>query len=260
MIGSDRSPIAPGLKKSLRERRSDRSLQRSRKWQGAQIFFRERASEPLPPGARFGSGFGGALPRNYDLKEEQRSPQALEMQLSAPNGSKVILRGMSNGGSQDVSARRMEALFRHGDIAYAAECKVMTQKTLGNDKLQYRIDIQQVLDKHAPVFDDIPPRLPPKRGFEHTIELEKGAKPVITTPYRHPKKFKDEIKKTIQELLAMGHIRPSSSPFASLVVLVKKKDGTWRMCIDYRPMLHEAEAKRGRFLEAGTQKRHFPKI
>jgi hypothetical protein len=70
----------------------------------------------------------------------------------------------------------------------------------------------------------------------NTIELEEGAKPTITTPYRHPKSFKDEIEKTIKKLLDMGHIRLSSSPFASSVVLVKKKDGTMRMCIDYRDL------------------------
>jgi hypothetical protein len=59
---------------------------------------------------------------------------------------------------------------------------------------------------------------------------------MINTPYRHPKKFKDEIEKEIKELLDMGHIRPSSSPFASSVVLVKKKDGTMRICIDYRAL------------------------
>jgi len=68
------------------------------------------------------------------------------------------------------------------------------------------------------------------------IELEAGATPMITAPYRHPKKFKDEIEKAIKELLAMGHIRPSRSPFASSVVLVLKKDGTLRMCIDYRAL------------------------
>lgn len=75
------------------------------------------------------------------------------------------------------------------------------------------------------VFADIPPGTPPHHKFEHTIELEEGAKPVITTPYYHPKKFKDEIEKKIQELLDKGWIRPKSSPFASSVVLVKK-DGT----------------------------------
>jgi hypothetical protein len=54
--------------------------------------------------------------------------------------------------------------------------------------------------------------------------------------YRHPKKYKDDIEKAIKELLNMGHIRPSSNPFASSVVQVKKKDGTMRMCIDYRAL------------------------
>jgi hypothetical protein len=59
---------------------------------------------------------------------------------------------------------------------------------------------------------------------------------MITPPYHHPRRFKDEIEKAIKELLTMGHIRPSSSPFASSVVLVLKKDGTMRMCIDYRAL------------------------
>jgi hypothetical protein len=59
---------------------------------------------------------------------------------------------------------------------------------------------------------------------------------VITAPYRHPKRFKDKIEKAIKELLAMGHIKPMTSPFASSVILVQKKDGTLRMCIDYRAL------------------------
>jgi hypothetical protein len=59
---------------------------------------------------------------------------------------------------------------------------------------------------------------------------------MITPPYRHPRRFKDEIEKEIKELLAMGHIRPSNNPFSSSVVLVLKKDGTMRMCIDYRAL------------------------
>jgi hypothetical protein len=59
--------------------------------------------------------------------------------------------------------------------------------------------------------------------------LEEGAKPMITPPYRHPRRFKDEIEKAIKELLVMGHIRLSNNPFSSSVILVLKKDGTMRM-------------------------------
>jgi hypothetical protein len=92
------------------------------------------------------------------------------------------------------------------------------------------------LSQYELVFGPIPPGQPPDRGFEHTIELEAGVTPVITAPYRHPKRFKDEIEKAIKDLLEMGHIRPNTSLFASSVVLVLKKDGTLRMCIDYHAL------------------------
>jgi hypothetical protein len=77
---------------------------------------------------------------------------------------------------------------------------------------------------------------PPDRGFEHTIELEEGGKPIITPPCHHPRRFNDEIEKAIKELLAMRHIRPSNNPFTCSVVLVLKKGGTMRMCIDYQKL------------------------
>jgi hypothetical protein len=58
------------------------------------------------------------------------------------------------------------------------------------------------------------------------IKLEVGATPMITTPYRHPKRFKDEIEKAIKKLLVMGHIKPNMSPSSSSIILVLKKDGT----------------------------------
>jgi hypothetical protein len=59
-------------------------------------------------------------------------------------------------------------------------------------------EIQRIIDRNNKVFGPIPPGAPPDSGFEHIIELEEGAKPVITTPYRHPKKYKDEIEKAIK--------------------------------------------------------------
>ena len=54
------------------------------------------------------------------------------------------------------------------------------------------------------MFGDIPLGRPPDRGIEHVIELDKGAKPIMITPYRHPKRLKDKIEKIIKELLGMG--------------------------------------------------------
>ena len=139
-----------------------------------------------------------------------------------------MLRGMTGNSTRVVMAKRMEAIFRREEIVYTVECKVSTRVD-EKGKVHYTPEIKRILDKHQKVFGLIPPSVPPNRGFEHIIELEAGAKPVITTPYRHPKKYKDEIEKAIKELLDMGHIRSSSSPFSSSVVLVKKKDGTMRM-------------------------------
>ena len=88
------------------------------------------------------------------------------------------------------------------------QMKAIMDTNDGTNK-QYRPNIQRILHKHKRVFEPIPPGKPPDRGFEHIIELEEGAKPVIDTPYRHPKKHKDKIESAIKELLAMGHIRPS---------------------------------------------------
>ena len=78
--------------------------------------------------------------------------------------------------------------------------------------------------------------LPPNRTHDHRIELEPGAQPPNRAAYRESAALNDELKKQLTELLQAGVIRPSKSPFASPVLFVKKHDGTWRMCIDYRAL------------------------
>jgi hypothetical protein len=165
----------------------------------------------------------GPITKNY---------KTMEMSFVEEGGRKVVLRGMMGNSARVVMAKRMEAIFRREEIVYTAECKISTRVD-EKGKVHYTPEIKRILDKHQKVFGSIPLGVPPDRGFEHIIELEAGAKPVTTTPYRHPKKYKYEIEKAIKDILDMGYIRPSSSPFASSVVLVKKKDGTMRMCIDF---------------------------
>jgi hypothetical protein len=75
--------------------------------------------------------------------------------------------------------------------------------------------------------------LPPKRSIDHSIPLMPGALPFRLRPYRYTPQQKTEIEKQVKEMLENGIIQPSSSPFASPILLFKKKDGEWRMCVDY---------------------------
>ena len=83
----------------------------------------------------------------------------------------------------------------------------------------------------ADVFrTELPIGLPPCRNVEHRIELIPGANPIARPPYRMILKEENEVRKVVDEYLSKGLIRPSFSPFASPVLLVKKKDGSFRMC------------------------------
>jgi hypothetical protein len=86
-------------------------------------------------------------------------------------------------------------------------------------------------------FQDIfqpPSTLSPQRPWDHAIPLILGSTPVSVRPYRYPPAIKDEIERQVQDMLTSGIIQHSNSPFLSLVLLVKKKDGTFHFCVDFR--------------------------
>nr|GEY68307.1 retrotransposon protein, putative, Ty3-gypsy subclass [Tanacetum cinerariifolium] len=86
------------------------------------------------------------------------------------------------------------------------------------------------------VFPEDLPGLPPARPVEFQIDLIPGAAPVARSPYRLAPSEMKELLKQLQELSDKGFIRPSSSPWGAPVLFVKKKDGSFRMCIDYREL------------------------
>ncbi|KAK9162993.1 hypothetical protein Syun_003895 [Stephania yunnanensis] len=95
--------------------------------------------------------------------------------------------------------------------------------------------IRELLDSFLPLFQ-LPTNLPPVRACDHAIILREGTDPVRARPYRYPHIPKSEIEALVSEMLAVGIIQPSSSPFSSHILLVKKKDGSWQFCIDYRTL------------------------
>lgn len=80
----------------------------------------------------------------------------------------------------------------------------------------------------------IPTELPPPRQYDHAIPLKPEAVLFNARPYRYSSAHKDEIERQVVEMLSAGIIVPSMSPFASPMLLVQKKDGMWRFCVDYR--------------------------
>jgi hypothetical protein len=96
-------------------------------------------------------------------------------------------------------------------------------------------EIDKLIQEYADVFSK-PTSLPPPRVYDHTIPLLPNTAPVNARPCRYSPLHKNEIEKQVKELLAAGLITQSTSSFASPVLLVLKKVGTWRFCIHYRKL------------------------
>ena len=95
--------------------------------------------------------------------------------------------------------------------------------------------LESLLHKYAGIFEE-PKALPLHRSCDHRIILKEGTSPIDVRSYRYPALQKDIIEQTIREMLEAGVVRPSQSPYSSPIVLVKKKDGSWRLCVDYRQL------------------------
>jgi len=96
-------------------------------------------------------------------------------------------------------------------------------------------EVEQVLASYGVVFQEFQ-ELPPTRKQDHAIHLKEGASIPNLRPYKYSHSQKNEIERLIGDMLNVGIIRPSISPYSSPIILVKKKDGGWRFCVDYRAL------------------------
>ncbi|XP_020209231.1 uncharacterized protein LOC109794164 [Cajanus cajan] len=128
-----------------------------------------------------------------------------------------------------ISAGQVESLLRNG-----AECCLLIV-ALSVETERVLADIEVVRD-FTEVFPDEVPGLPPVRELEFSIDLVPGAGPVLVAPYRMAPAELVELKVQLEDLLEKQLVRPSVSPWGALVLLVKKKDGGSRLCVDYRQL------------------------
>nr|GEV79184.1 putative reverse transcriptase domain-containing protein [Tanacetum cinerariifolium] len=112
----------------------------------------------------------------------------------------------------------------------------VTSKKVGMEFEEKRLEDVPIVWGFLEVFLEDLPRLPPARQVEFQIDLVPGAALVARASYRLAPAEMKELSIQLQELYDKGFIRPSSSPWGASVLFVKKKDGSFRMCIDYREL------------------------
>ncbi|XP_074297152.1 uncharacterized protein LOC141627838 [Silene latifolia] len=158
-------------------------------------------------------------------------------------GKKVVLRGVTNGDLRWISGRSevdMEkgSKFGLGQMfaIHVQPGQSETPPTIeGQVPPAIPIEISKVLENFQDLFVE-PKSLPPHRSHDHQIHLNTGTSPINVRPYRYPVVQKNAIEQITKEMLESGVVRHSQSPFSSPVVMIKKKDGSWRFCVDYREL------------------------
>ncbi|KAL0536965.1 hypothetical protein IC582_025928 [Cucumis melo] len=137
--------------------------------------------------------------------------------------------GGSRSLSQVISAIRPSKLLNQGTWGILAS-------VVDTREVDVSLSSEPVVRDYPDVFPEELPGLPPHREVEFANELEPGTVPISRAPYRMAPAELKELKVQLQELLDKGFIRPSVSPWGAPVLFVKKKDGSMRLCIDYREL------------------------
>ncbi|GKC93818.1 putative reverse transcriptase domain-containing protein, partial [Tanacetum coccineum] len=156
-----------------------------------------------------------------------------------PYGDELLI-VQGNGGSRReksklsiISCTKTHKYVMRGCLIFLAQ---VTKKEIENESEEKRLKDVPTVRNFLEVFPEDLPRLPPTRQVEFQINMVPGAAPVAQAPYRLAPSKLQELSTQLQELSDNGFIRLSSSPWGAPVLFVKKKDGSFRMCIDYRKL------------------------
>ncbi|GJT14939.1 putative nucleotidyltransferase, ribonuclease H [Tanacetum coccineum] len=132
-----------------------------------------------------------------------------------------------------ISCTKTQKYMERGFPIFLAHVNV---KEVEDKSEKKRLEDVPIVQDFPEVFPEDLPGLPPTRQVEFQIDLVPGAAPVARAPYRLAPSEMNELSEQLKELSDKGFIRPSSSPWGAPVLFVKKKDGSFRMCIDYREL------------------------
>ncbi|GJV61444.1 putative reverse transcriptase domain-containing protein [Tanacetum coccineum] len=132
-----------------------------------------------------------------------------------------------------ISCSKAQEYMAKGCQVFLAQISAKKEEDKSERK---QIEDVPIVRDFPEVFPEDLPGLPPTRPVEFQIDLVPGAAPVARAPYRLAPSEMKELSEQLQELSDKGFIRPSSSPWGAPVLFVKKKDGSFRMCIDYREL------------------------
>jgi hypothetical protein len=137
--------------------------------------------------------------------------------------------------SEDCSA--LIAQGAQGYMLYTTDDYETTDNSVPSPEGNTEIpdEINELLHQFQDIFQ-APSGLPPQRACDHQIPLNPGAKPPNIRPYRMSHSQKNSVELLIKEMLKNDEIRPSHSPFSSPAIIVRKKDKSWRLCVDFRDL------------------------
>jgi hypothetical protein len=152
-----------------------------------------------------------------------------KVHIDCLNGTVVFPEPNVNENLETVTAGQVKKLMNEDAMVFMICAALITEEETGIAKLP-------VVSEFPDVFPNDISDVPPEREVEFTIDVVPGTKPVSMAPYRMSATELNELKKQIEELLEKRFIRPSVSPWGAPVLLVKKKDGSMRLCVDYRQL------------------------
>jgi hypothetical protein len=135
-----------------------------------------------------------------------------------------------------ISSDECNKLIAQGASGYLL---VHTKEDSELEDTQLHATVSLAITTLLNTFQDIfqkPNGLPPAREIDHQIPLTQGAKPPNIRPYRMSHSQKNAVEQLIKEMLHKKEIGPSKSPYSSPVLLVRKKDKSWRLCVDFRAL------------------------